>query len=312
MNINTRRYALAVAAATSLFAEAASAHAQCNLKSLQVVSEGVVVSYDPFDREGNRTTLPIRISTAGCDGARLQLVVVPEIGSLSSSGELEATNGSNSLAVSMTVGGAPARVVSNAIDAFAVSGRPARLAASSGQLEGQGVGIELAYGADVSPGRYRARASLVARALDEDGVPGQSITTPFFVEIDVQPSFRIAAGLERQRLWLGELTEGKRSQPLTFLAFSNTRYILKVRSEHQGRMTLNGSRISDSPGVPYELSISDRDVDWENGEGELEFLRPQFLLRTHEVVATTGEVEDRRPAGDYKDWVTIEISPLIS
>lgn len=299
-------------AALALTFSADAAEAQCSLKGLQVLSEGVVVSYDPFDRAGDRTQIPLRVTASGCENARLELTVVPDLDSLSSSGELRASNGSQSLPVEMTLDGAPARIVPNALNAFATTSRPARLSGRSGQIEGQGLRIALPYGVEVAPGRYRARANLIGRVLDEDGTPGPEVTTPFFVEVDVQASFRLAAGVERARLWLGELTEGGRSEPMSFLAFSNTGYALKVRSERGGRMTLDGSDSANAPGVPYGLSISGDAVDWTNGIGEQTHARPRRLLRTHNVVATTGPVDVRRPAGDYMDWVTIEISPLIS
>lgn len=312
MRTSVRAALMGLTTALGLTAGAGAAQAQCSLKGLQVLSEGVVVSYDPFDRTADRTQIPLRVTASGCENARLELTVVPEIDSLSSSGRLQASNGAEALPVEMTLDGAAARIVANPLNAFDTTIRPARLAGRSGQIEGQGLQIALPYGAEVAPGRYRARANLVARVLDESGTPGPEVTTPFFVEVDVQASFRLAAGVERARLWLGELTEGGRSEPLTFLAFSNTRYALKVKSERGGRMTLDGVNGADAPGVPYRLSISGNPVDWTDGIGEQMYGRPRLLLRTHEVVATTGAVDSRRPAGDYKDWVTIEISPLIS
>lgn len=308
---HARRAVLMLGACVGL-AAAGAAQAECKLKGLQVSSDGVVISYDPFDRNPDNTNIPLRFTAPGCDNARLEITVVPEIDSLSPAGTLQASNGGQTLPVELTLGGAEASVSSDAADAFTTATASARLAGRSGQLVGQGLRIELPYGAEVAPGRYRARANLVARAIGEDGEPGDAVSAAFFIEIDVQASFRLAAGVERPRLWLGELTEGEASQPLTFLAFSNTRYALKVRSEHGGRMTLNGANGRNAPGVPYDLRISDRELNWVDGEGELRFSEPRFLLRTHEVVAVTGEVDSRRPAGDYKDWVTIEISPLIS
>lgn len=66
-----------------------------------------------------------------------------------------------------------------------------------------------------------ARATLLTRALDGKGEATAMIETPFYVEMKVQPSFCLAAGVEQQRLFLGELTSVAESQPMTFNAYSN-------------------------------------------------------------------------------------------
>lgn len=303
-----------LAIATLLVASPAAAlqeRSDCSIQRLEIRSNLVSFTYDPFDREADPQAIPLRAVTTGCENSRVQLVIVPDPDSLSPAGQLQASNGSQSLSVQATLDGAPAAVATSEINAFSTNSRAGRLAGRSGQLLGEGLRLSLPQGAEVTPGRYRARATVVARVEGQDPAT-QVQSEPFLIDIDVQPSFRIAAGVERARLWLGELTEGRRSDPLTFLAFSNTRYALKVRSERGGGMTLGGSSQPNAPSVPYSLSISNRPLAWTNGVGAMEFSEPRLLLRTHEVVATTGSVDPNRPAGDYRDWVTIEIAPRIS
>lgn len=296
---------LAVATATG----AGAAQANCDLGAVSVISDGVVLRYDPFDQDDSRGEIRVRLSANdACADARIEMAVTPDIDSIGPSGSLEAREGANGVVVQLSSQMGPARIVTDPLNAFTTSAPAGRLSAS-GSLTGSGLRVSAPYGQIVPPGRYRARATLLTRAVDTEGVATQVVETPFYVEIEVQPSFRLAAGVE-QRLFLGELKAGADSQPMTFNAYSNVGYELKVRSDHQWRMTLDGSNAADAPAVPYRVAISDRSVRRDGEASVLRFDQPRTGRRSHNLKATALPF-DSQPAGAYQDFITIEISPRL-
>lgn len=309
MNRKALMTAAALAAAT--LGGAGAAQAECDLTSVRVISDGVVLRYDPFDQDDARGEIQVRLaSNDGCANARIEMAVTPDIDSIGPSGSLQARDGANGVTVQLTSQMGPARIVTDPSNAFN-SPAPAGRLSASGVLTGPGLRVAASYGQVVPPGRYRARATLLTRALDAEGDATATIETPFYVEIEVQPSFRLAAGVEQQRLFLGELTPGAESQPMTFNAYSNVGYDLKVRSDHQWRMTLDGSNAADAPSVPYRVAISNRQVRRNSDETSvLRFDQPSKGRRSHELKATALPFESGR-AGSYRDFITIEISPRL-
>lgn len=309
--MNRKALMTAVALAAATLAAAGAAQADCDLTSVRVISDGVVLRYDPFDQDDARGEIQVRLAASdGCANARIEMAVTPDIDSIGQSGSLQARDGVHGVTVQLTSQMGPARVVTEPSSAFNSPAPVGRLSAS-GVLTGQGLRVAAPYGQIVPPGRYRARATLLTRALDREGEATQTVETPFYVEIEVQPSFRLAAGVEQRRLFLGELTAGAESQPMTFNAYSNVGYELKVRSDHRWTMTLNGSSADDAPSVPYRVAISDRNVR-RDGEAAsvLRFDQPRQGRRSHELKATTLPFAPQ-PAGAYQDYITIEISPRL-
>ncbi|MGO4410355.1 MULTISPECIES: hypothetical protein [unclassified Brevundimonas] len=308
--MNRKALMTAAALAVATAAGSGAAQANCDLASVRVISDGVVLRYDPFDQDDARGEISVRLSANdACTDARIEMVVAPDIDSIGPSGSLEAREGSNGVVVQLTSQMGPARIVTDPLSAFA-SPAPAGRLSASGSVTGPGLRVSAPYGQIVPPGRYRARATLLTRAIDTEGTATQVVETPFYVEIEVQPSFRLAAGVE-QRLFLGELTAEATSQPMTFNAYSNVGYELKVRSDHQWRMTLDGSNAADAPGVPYSVAISDRLVRRDGGEASvLRFDQPRTGRRSHDLKATALPF-DSKPAGAYQDFLTIEISPRL-
>ncbi|WEK56890.1 MAG: hypothetical protein P0Y52_10065 [Candidatus Brevundimonas phytovorans] len=308
MNRKGLMTAAALAVATTVAAGAAQA--ECDLASVRVIADGVVLRYDPFDQDDARGEISVRLNAnQACADARIEMAIAPNIDSIGAAGTLEARDGANGVTVQVASQMGPARVVTDPLTAFARPAPAGRLSAS-GLLTGPGLRVIAPYGQIVPPGRYRARATLLTRAIDAEGAATDVVETPFYVEIEVQPSFRLAAGVE-QRLFLGELTPGADSQPMTFNAYSNVGYDLKVRSDHQWRMTLDGSNAANAPGVPYRVAISDRLVRRESGEASvLRFDEPRAGRRSHTLKATALPF-DPQPAGAYQDFITIEISPRL-
>lgn len=308
--MNRKRLMTAAALAFATTAAAGAAQADCDLAAVRVISDGVVLRYDPFDQDDARGEISVRLSANdGCADAQIEMAITPNIDSIGPAGTLEARDGANGVTVQLASQMGPARVVTEPLTAFARPAPAGRLSAS-GLLTGPGVRVIAPYGQIVPPGRYRARATLLTRAIDSEGAATDVVETPFYVEIEVQPSFRLAAGVE-QRLFLGELTPGADSQPMTFNAYSNVGYDLKVRSDHQWRMTLDGSNAGNAPGVPYRVAISDRLVRRESGEASvLRFDEPRAGRRSHTLKATALPF-DPQPSGVYQDFITIEISPRL-
>jgi hypothetical protein len=296
-----------VLTAASIWALAGAANAACELKSISVPSDGVVIRYDPFDQEETRIEVPIRLRADDCRDARLELAISPEINSQGPGQFLRASDGSRSVDIRLLSQGGEARVVNNPVNAFN-SPAPAGRVTGAGTVSGQPLRVVLSYGQIVAPGRYRAEASLIARVIDGDGRAGQPVQTRFYVDVDVQPSFRLAAGVDR-RLFLGELAEGVQSDPVNFNAFSNIGYDLSVRSYRDWRMTLNGSPGSQAPAVPYEVTLSGQIVSRSASEGVVPFADPpRDGVRNHRLRAKALAFSPQ-PAGTYRDWITIEIKP---
>ncbi|MFJ6025711.1 hypothetical protein ACIQC9_14050 [Brevundimonas sp. NPDC092305] len=296
-----------VLAAASIWALAGAANAACELKSINVPSDGVVIRYDPFDQDETRVEVPIRLRADDCRDARFELAISPLVNSQGPGQTLRASDGSRTIDVRLLSQGGEARVVNNPINAFN-SPAPAGRVTGAGTVSGQPLRVALTYGQVVAPGRYRAEATLFARVIDGDGRAGQPVETRFYVDVDVQPSFRLAAGVDR-RLFLGELAEGVQSDPVNFNAFSNIGYDLSVRSYHDWRMTLNGSLRDEAPGVPYEVTLSGQTVSRSSSDAVVRFATPpQDGVRNHRLRAKALAFSPQ-PAGTYRDWITIEIKP---
>lgn len=289
---------------------ATSAQADCDLKAVNIVSDGVVVRYDPFDMEETPAELVLRISANGCRDARLELAVAPEVNSIGPGGSLQASDGDATVNIRLLSQGAETRVVTEALNAFN-SPAPAGRLSSSGAVTGQPLRAVIPYGQIVSPGRYRAEAVLLTRVIDGDGRAGEPVQTRFHIDVDVQASFRLAAGVDR-RLFLGELVEGAQSEPVTFNAFSNVGYDLRVRSDHDWRMTLDDANGRDAPAVPYEVTLSGQVIDRSRSTAYVPFNDPpRDGVRNHRLRARALAFSPQ-PAGEYRDWITIVISPRVS
>jgi len=298
--------------AAAMSAVSSAAVADCELKSVRVVSEGVVLRYDPFDRSDTPVELPLRVDgTDECVNARVQMSIMPELDSIGPAGSLQASDGRSAVVVDLLSQGMNARIVTEPSNAFSGSAPVGRMS-STGVLTGPGLRTLVPYGQVVAPGLYRARARLLTQILDAEGEASAVIETPFFIEVVVQPSFRLAAGVERQ-LFLGELREGAESAPVRFNAFANVGYELRVRSDRNWRLTLAGSEALGGPAVPYRASISGRPVDAGDGEvATLVFDQPSGEgVRSHDL-KTTALAFAPQPAGRYEDQITIEIGPRIS
>ena len=309
--MNRKALTTAAAFAVVTLTGAGATQAECELNSVRVISDGVVLRYDPFDQDDARGEIQIRLgSKDGCANARIEMAITPDTDSIGPSGSLQARDGANGVNLQLTSQMGPARIVTDPSNAFS-SPAPAGRLSASGVLTGPGLRVVTPYGQIVPPGSYRARATLLTRALDADGEATATVETPFYVEIEVQPSFRLAAGVEQQRLFLGELTAGAESQPIIFSAYSNVGYDLRVRSDHRWTMTRNGSKAESAPSVPYRVAISDRQVRRDGDAASvLRFDQPQRGRRSHELKAITLPFAPQ-PAGSYQDYITIEISPRL-
>lgn len=308
--MNRKAILTAATLAVATMAGAGAAHADCDLKSVRVVSDGVVLRYDPFDQGDTNGEISVRLSASdACANARLEMAVSPDIDSIGPSGTLQARDGSNGVTLQLMSQMGPTRIVTEPLSAFASPAPVGRLS-STGVMTGSGLRVAAPYGQVVPPGRYRARATLLTRVLDSEGEATATVETPFYIEIDVQPSFRLAAGVERE-LFLGELTPGAESQPMTFSTYSNVGYELKFRSDHQWRMTLNGEDGAEAPAVPYGVAISNRVVRRNGAEASvLRFDQSRSGRTVHNLKATALPFNSQ-PAGVYRDYITIEISPRL-
>ena len=123
---------LAVATATG----AGAAQANCDLGAVSVISDGVVLRYDPFDQDDSRGEIRVRLSANdACADARIEMAVTPDIDSIGPSGSLEAREGANGVVVQLSSQMGPARIVTDPLNAFTTSagsagGRPTQLVGS--------------------------------------------------------------------------------------------------------------------------------------------------------------------------------------
>lgn len=302
------RYLWSGASALILFA-AVPAMADCEIRNLRLVGDAAQVRYDPFARE--ETTRPIRVQadvSRECVGGLVELAVFPEPDSQGSGAELVARQGTGTINVALASRGREVRVAALESRAFDGDIGPTQRIETGGLITLDGYEIYAPSGQVVGPGRYVARARLLAR-VRKGGDTFEGGRTDFRINVDVDPSYRLAAGAGDRVLALGEIAPGVESTPSSFSAYANVGYELVFTSENHWRLARDGRAGAESGGVPYTLRASGTDVERSAGRSGLTFQSAAGDgRRRHELVAVVNPYE-RAAAGRYSDVVTVEIRP---
>lgn len=298
MKAHLRVFALAapLALAMAVFATPASA---CTLAAVSVEGAQVALTYDPFTPAAPSASVPLRIQTSGdCNGRSVEVSVAPDVGNPSPAA-LQLFNGSHTLPVQIEDRtGRSVLALSNLT--FAPN-RTARLPiGANGEVSNSDaltLGIE--PGLATQSGEYLGRARVLVRFTDDAHV----LAAPFDISAIVIPSVGLAAAGD-MRLDLGEVRRGARAQT-RFVAYANTDYELNIRSDNGWAIRSGGAS---GPGIPYALSVSGREVRQDANDAQVPFHRPRSDgRRVHEMVVTVPSAHNAL-AGEYKDYVTIEIS----
>jgi hypothetical protein len=288
-----------IAAVVWLLGLGAAAADPCAVSAVSVEGGDVTLSYDPFTPIGSDVLLVLHAQTAGdCEGQALEIVIAPDLSNPTPTALL-LFNGSDSLRLGVFDRNNRPAMAPGGL-AF-TPGRAARVPLNGAGEVSSADALQLAIepGQAARAGEYRARARALVRVAG-----GQDVASvPFDVVASVMPSVGLAAAGD-MHLDLGEIDAGA-SAHTRFVAYANTDYELSVSSDHDWAVIgPNGAR------VPYDLTISGRPVLHQVSSG-LAFGRPTSTgRRVHDMVASVTEFH-RAVAGNYIDFVTIEISPRL-
>ena len=271
----------------------------CTLSSVSVPGGQVTADYDPSESQETRAEFALSVISSGCGNRNvpLRLEADPSNPGAMSGGTIRLTSGSNVLEAAIT---------------DSERGRPNNGAividlAANG-TSSQALYLVLAAGQQVPPGVYRAR--LLADVLPSVGGSGRDagVTTAFDVIVTVSPLIGLAAATGTG-LDLGEIRAGGSAlSPVTFRAYANINYKLKLTTDYQ--LQLRKSPTETDPNVPYVILFNNQSLT-ANG-AQIAFDKPDSTgFRTHSLDVQVPALA-LRPAGTYRDYITVEISANVS
>lgn len=284
MNARSFLLALVVMGVTPAAAEAA-----CSLRSVTVPGNTVTVSYDPFDAAIADQPIPVTLTGTDCNNRNLFLSI-----------EEDPSYPGILVANTVQLGSPP-----NRLQLILNDGRSSQ--GSNGffnvTINGATLYLTIPRGQRVAPGEYVGTLQL--RAAENNGRNTDGVSTLLHFRIVVEASVGLAAA-SGTALNLGELGPGATSpQPVTFHAYSNTGYALTVSTDFDLRLLLDPQQTQVA--VPYVLQFDNRMLT--SVPAQLEFSNPGDPgFRTHALNAEVAQMPTV-PAGTYRDYITVEISP---
>lgn len=300
-----QRYLLTAAAAIAFSGSAQAA--ECQLNQFELGSGIVNSSYDPFDATSNPIQLEIRSSgSPDCANQRVRVSVEPDLSAPTAinGGEITLTSGSDRLVAQLS--GANGRA---ARDTFA-SGAPTSILrlGSTGEARSSELALILAAGQRVPPGLYTTRLKVVATPVSDTGRDGRSYTGYADIAIQVKPSVGLAAG-SGTTIDLGTIEDNDIAQEaVTFRAYGNTGYELAFSSDNDFKLVLNGT--AGGPSIKYVPVLGNKEL--EDTSSPVAFSEPGNKgFREHRLNVRVPELK-RRPAGTYRDYITVKISAVVA
>ena len=287
---------------TILFAWAmlapAAAHAgnDCEALAPQLDRSPVVVNYDPFNAAPTMQDFNVDIRSSGSPENRNIFFEVTSDDPSVSDGHIITATGPGGLTVQATLTDRDANNGAGRDDTFNV-----KVGTSSFYFL-------VARGQVVSPGEYRAPLIAEERLDNGNNPPGENVVSAFELIIVVGPAVGLAPAIGTE-VDLGELSANDTADnPVQFDAYANVDYELEILSDHGFQLLRGGQAGSEaidySPlldSVPLPTAAPRRDFDRPLGEDS----RRRHTLNV-DVPSISG-----KPAGDYEDVLTVQISAKV-
>jgi hypothetical protein len=284
---------------------AGAANAECRLDTFQISNGQVFAQYDPFEATSTPTSVPLNSTgNSDCRNANVRITLAADPSTpFALDGAIRLRSGADVLEARL--GDSNGHVTNSLFS----SGTPSALLrfGTAGDVRQGDLRLVLPPGQRVPPGVYTARLIATAQVVDDNGDEGAPRSATFAISVTVRPIVGLAAGTDTT-LNLGILRTGDTAEnPVRFLAYANTGYRLRLSSDHDFAMTLNGR--SNAPSIAYVPVLDRQDVGASN---DVEFADPGFLgFRIHKLNVRVPQL-DRRPAGVYRDYITVEISANVA
>lgn len=295
---------LTAALAMSVTATSTSA---CDIGGVNIVGGAIDARYDVFSSADLST--PIRLTSTGdpdCAGVLVRLRIQPdETDPNAASGGLRLSNGAAFLRADISDRSGRARLG----QASSAGVSPVFRLNATGGLDAGELTLTMPRGQRSPPGSFIGRFQLVTEALGEDGDVVSSQAVSAVVLVEVAPSVSLSAAWGAQ-LDLGEIRSGGRSlKPLSFRAYANTPYEISIKSDNKFDL-VRESAIA-GPTIPYVPVLSDTVLP-SGSERTREFLSPGNAgYRDHSLDVEVPLMEPRA-AGDYHDYLTVEIRAVVT
>lgn len=171
--------------------------------------------------------------------------------------------------------------------------------------------VVIPRGQFAAPGYYVDTLTLELYALDSVGqvgsMPLDSTTLQLSYTVLQILSVNIKGAGTTTTVDFGELTMGKQ-KTVIIQARSNHSYDLNISSSNYGAMALTPPVPSQNWSVGYEARFNNRPLDLNKGTS-MQKLPPTYGEEaSHKLEVTVGDVARKR-AGEYKDVITVQISP---
>ncbi len=280
----------------------AQARASCTPPTVLLAGGQVDVFYDPFAFDDVTANValtvewPDRGAADQCRRGDIELELVPE-------DDLTALPGRGFL----TASGLRFDLVDDRQQPVSPQGLGSALLSDdgmSGTVNPNTLQVAIRRGQPAPPGLHQGRMTLRARSGD-----AVSAEQSVLVNILVEPSVRL--GAETTLVDFGELQEG---ESLTFdvAVFANTGYLITAESENGGSMVPTAGAPDRNAVVPYSLSIGGTPLETDAFlQASASFEPPRNGFTSLSVQVLVGRF-GLLPAGVFKDYVTLQITPRVS
>ncbi len=294
-------------AATLLLASMglSGAHAACDIESLTVRGARLNADYDPFS--SNISELPITLAVRGgeeCLGAQIEIAAEPQSIADTDGETLQIGIGRERLRARIVDVRNRSLLARSSADPFGFVQPITRFLRDDQLIDVSQLALNVAPGQSLPPGEYATRVTFRARARTDDGAVGRSASAETDITLRVRPVVRVAPP-GRSEINLGELSPGEVSAPTRFTAYANVSYNLLIRSQNGWLLQRTGA----PGGVAYQLILDRTRAQDRSGDAfSRTFPRPTDVRRRHDLQVEITDLEDQ-PAGEYSDWVTVEITP---
>lgn len=282
-------------AAAAILLPATAHAADCRLDRTDVQPDVVTSSYDPFSATIPSRPFHVDVATTACPANRTLFLVIDAPDPAHSDGRTINLIGGGGAMLSATLSERDGDRGGGSEDVFEVKAGLITLY------------LRLAPGQRVPPGLYRAAMRATSRL--NHGTTSVDIGEPFQIVVRVEPAVGLAPA-NGGELDLAELTTGDRAaQDISFDAYANVDYELRLTSDHGFALKRNGS--ATGFGVDYVPLLDGSPLS--TAAPRAAFDRPPSSdSRTRHRLNVSVPTISGAPAGRYEDYLTIEIQARVS
>lgn len=262
----------------------------CRPAVLGVRSNIIQVRYDPFANTDLAIPVIIDADSGDCANRQVRFDIVAE------DQTLVVSSGAYTLAPGLRVDFVDQS--GRSFSGFASLGDMGRSSNSGRVPISDAFRVSLRRGQAVAPGSYATRFYLRTLGPNGDVVDMR----PFTLALDVLPSVRVSA--EARVIDLGSIHAGEQ-QSLDINTFANVDYRITVQSERGWRLRQNGGA---GTGIPYSLSVGNQALSPTGDSASIDMSPSASGYRALQLGVHVNAFDDQ-PAGTYRDYITIQVTP---